>query len=112
MQLAIGEPVRVWDDDCGRWWAGEVTAICDDALEVTVCNGAPPAIPGRPRPSACPSTQRSFSGFALPRPSTTTRAGGRTWLQPPVPRARIQRSRATRAVARRCRRRRRRHLRS
>ncbi len=45
MQLAIGDPVRLWDDDRGRWWAGEVTAICDDAIEVTVLNGDHPLHP-------------------------------------------------------------------
>ncbi|NTU83727.1 MAG: hypothetical protein HGA45_30870 [Chloroflexales bacterium] len=45
MQLAIGDSVRAWDDDRGRWWEGEVTAICGDEAEVTVLNGDHPRHP-------------------------------------------------------------------
>lgn len=45
MQLAIGDPVRVWDDDRGRWWEGEVTTINDGEIEVAVLNGDHPRHP-------------------------------------------------------------------
>lgn len=45
MQLAIGDPVRAWDDDRGRWWEGEVTTINDGEIEVTVRNGDHPRYP-------------------------------------------------------------------
>ncbi|NTU85564.1 MAG: hypothetical protein HGA45_40455 [Chloroflexales bacterium] len=45
MQLAIGDRVRVWDDDRHRWWEGEVTVIDGDVIEVTVRNGDHPLHP-------------------------------------------------------------------
>jgi hypothetical protein len=30
MELTIGDPVQVWDDDGGRWRFGEVTVLSDD----------------------------------------------------------------------------------
>jgi hypothetical protein len=39
MELTIGDPVQVWDDDGSRWRCGEVTALSDDEVEVTVLNG-------------------------------------------------------------------------
>ncbi|MEI7643052.1 MAG: hypothetical protein WCJ55_01970 [Chloroflexales bacterium] len=45
MELMIGDPVQVWDDDGGRWRFGEVTALDDDQVEVTVLNGDHPLHP-------------------------------------------------------------------
>jgi hypothetical protein len=45
MEILIGDPVRVWDDDGGRWRFGEVTALDNDEVEVTVRNGDHPLHP-------------------------------------------------------------------
>jgi hypothetical protein len=45
MELTIGDPVQVWDDDGGRWRFGEVTVLDDDQVEVTVLNGDHPLHP-------------------------------------------------------------------
>lgn len=46
MELAIGDRVHIWDDDRHRWWRdGEITALDDDQVEVTVLNGDHPRHP-------------------------------------------------------------------
>jgi hypothetical protein len=35
MELTIGDPVQVWDDDNNCWRFGEVTVLRDDEVEVT-----------------------------------------------------------------------------
>jgi hypothetical protein len=45
MTIPIGTTVRVWDDDRGRWWWGELTGIDPDGLTVTIADGDHPIHP-------------------------------------------------------------------
>ena len=39
MELTIGDPVQVWDDDGGRWRFGEVTALDNGQTHDAFLNG-------------------------------------------------------------------------
>jgi len=68
MQLAIGESVRVWDDDRHRWWAGEVTMICGDEVEVTVRNGDHPRHPWQAETISVPLAPEFIKQLHAPPP--------------------------------------------
>lgn len=54
MQLRVGDTVRVWDDERACWREGEVAAIHDDDVEVTVLNGDHPLHPWQPETITVP----------------------------------------------------------
>lgn len=78
MQLAIGDQVQVWDDDRGRWWAGEVTVL----------NGDHPRHPWQAETISTP-LDPEFIRPLFPSASSRYRRGrGRTRLRPDGARAR------------------------
>lgn len=77
MELTIGDPVQVWDDDGGCWRFGEVTALDDNEVEVTVLNGdsasrrrfaSSPAPPLAGRDDSRTARPGVHPAGALPRP--------------------------------------------